>query len=53
VQVESLQEDGSRTRQEVPQTACCKARAYNCCRPICLMVNIFYYLPQSFCHKKF
>jgi len=29
--LESLQEDGSRTRQEIPQTASCKARAYNCC----------------------
>jgi len=29
--LESLQEDGSRTRQEIPQTAGCKARACNCC----------------------
>ena len=29
--LESLQEDGSRTRQEIPQTAGCKARARNCC----------------------
>jgi len=29
--LESLQEDWSRTRQEIPQTACCKARACNCC----------------------
>jgi len=27
--LESLQEDGSRTRQEIPETACCKARACN------------------------
>jgi len=37
--LESLQEDGSRTRQEIPQTVCCKARACKCC--ICLLVNIF------------
>jgi len=29
--LESLQEDGSRTRQKIPQTAGCKARACNCC----------------------
>jgi len=29
--LELLQEAGSRTRQEIPQTACCKARACNCC----------------------
>ena len=28
--LESLQ-DGSRTRKEIPQRACCKARACNCC----------------------
>jgi len=28
--LESLQGDGSRTRQEIPQTAGCKARASNC-----------------------
>jgi len=28
--LESLQEDGSRTRQEIPQTASCKARACSC-----------------------
>jgi len=28
---ESLQEDRSRTRQEIPHTAVCKARACNCC----------------------
>jgi len=28
--LESLQGDGSRTRQEIPQTAGCKARACNC-----------------------
>jgi len=28
--LESLQEDGSRTRREISQTACCKARACNC-----------------------
>ena len=28
--LESLQEDGSRTRQEIPQIACCKARTCNC-----------------------
>jgi len=38
--LESLQEDGSRTRQEIPQTACCKARACNNCR--CLLVNMFF-----------
>jgi len=29
--LESLQEDGSRTRQEIPQTAGCQATACNCC----------------------
>ena len=29
--LESLQGDGSRTRQEIPQTDGCKARACNCC----------------------
>jgi len=29
--LESLQEDGSRTRQENRQTAGCKAGACNCC----------------------
>jgi len=29
--LEPLQEDGSRTRQEISQTAGCKARACNCC----------------------
>jgi len=29
--LELLQEDGSRTSQEIPQTAGCKARACNCC----------------------
>jgi len=29
--LESLQKDGSRTRQEIPQTACYKAKACNCC----------------------
>jgi len=29
--LKSLQRDGSRTRQEIPQTAGCKARACNCC----------------------
>jgi len=29
--LESLQGDESRTRQEIPQTAGCKARACNCC----------------------
>jgi len=29
--LESLQEDGSRTRQEIPETAGSKARACNCC----------------------
>jgi len=29
--LESLQGDGSKTRQEIPQTAGCKARTCNCC----------------------
>jgi len=30
--LESLQEGGSWwTRREIPQTACCKSKAYNCC----------------------
>jgi len=29
--LESPQEDGSRTRKEIPQTDCCKTRACNCC----------------------
>jgi len=29
--LESLQGDGSRTRQAIPQNACWKARACNCC----------------------
>jgi len=32
VQAESLQGDGSKTRQEIPHTAGCKARVCNCCR---------------------
>jgi len=47
----ALQEDGSRTRQEIPQTACCKARACNCC--ICLLVSILYYLPPLFVIRNF
>jgi len=33
---ESLQGDGSRTRQEIPQTAGWKARACNCCFSVIL-----------------
>jgi len=28
--LESLQEDGNRTRQEIPKAACCKARPCKC-----------------------
>ena len=34
--LESLQEDGSRTKEEIRQTAGCKARAYNCWKWKCL-----------------
>jgi len=44
--LESLQEDGSRIRQEIPRTACCKARACNCC--MCLLVNIFVLSSSAF-----
>jgi len=35
--LESLQEDGSRTRQEIPQTACYKLESVIVVRRICLM----------------
>jgi len=44
--LESLQEDGSRTRQEIPRAACCKAIACKCC--VCLLVNIFLLSSSAF-----